>query len=151
MSDEDRWAKLEEIMRRVVGEELDARGVKVKTKLGFINGKWTGITTEQLSAWRVAYGAVSIDEELKKMAAWIVSNPLQAPKSNFARFVNAWLSKQQNFSSIRSIPTQSNPMTPLICAYCSSPASGSTGGYKHCSSRECFDRAMGGEKPRKTA
>ena len=40
---------------------------------------------------------------------------------------------------------------PNICSYCSSPASGSTGGYKHCSSRECFDKAMGGERPRKTA
>ena len=150
MGDEDRWGKLEGILRRVIGEELDARGIKAKTKINFVNGQWTGVTAEQLSTWRAAYGAVDVDSEMKKAAAWIASNPLQAPKNNFARFMNSWLSKQQNFSSIRSIPTRSDP-APMICAYCSSPASGSTGGYKHCSSRECFDKAMGGERPRKTA
>ena len=146
MGDEDRWIKLESIVRKVLREELTTLGFKPKVSVGFINGQWTGITPEQLSSWKAAY-ACDVDQELKKAAAWLTSN--KQPK-NHGRFLNAWLSRCSDRSLIRSIPTRSDPV-PSVCSYCSSPATGSTGGYKHCSSRECFDLAMGGEKPRKTA
>lgn len=144
MGDEDRWAKLEQIMRKVVGEELEARGFKSKTKIGFLNGQWTGLTAEQLSAWGVAYGSVDIQSELKKAAAWIVSNPHLAPRSNFARFMNTWLAKQQNVSAIRSIPTRSEQKERL-CAYCGVPAAANANGYWHC--REHTEAAMEGRRP----
>ena len=155
MSDEDRWAKVREIVREEC-ERIEARILEVlakhgtKPKLECVNGRWVGVTDNQMAAWREAYGAVDIEAELRKASAWIVSNPHLAPKNQYGRFINTWLARTQNQSSIRSIPTRSDP-APMICSYCSSPASGSTGGYKHCSSRECFDKAMGGERPRKTA
>src|SRR5690606_8347538 len=101
---EDRWAKLEEIVRRDVREEL--AGITKKPKLAIVNGRWTGITEDQLSAWKEAFPAVDVDAELKKMAAWIVSNPALAPKSQVGRFVNSWLTKSQNQASLRSIPLE---------------------------------------------
>ena len=160
---EDRWLKLETVLRKVLREELGAlekrlqaeiekqiSSIGKRPKVGFESGKWSGITEDLMAMWSSAYPAVNIRDELNKAAAWLASNPKQNPKNQFGRFLNAWLARSQNQSSIRSIPMKSDPV-PSVCAYCSSPASGSTGGYKHCSSRECFDKAMGGERPRKTA
>jgi hypothetical protein len=57
---EDRWAKLEEIVRKVVREEIAALGSVKKAKLGFENGRWVGVTQEQRSL-EAAYGMVDID------------------------------------------------------------------------------------------
>lgn len=141
MGDEDRWAKLEQIMRRVVDEALDARGFKSKTRIGFLNGRWTGISADQLAAWREAYGAVDVDAELKKAGAWIISNPHLAPKSNYARFINTWMSRTQDRSAIRSIPTRSEEKK-RHCAYCPAVATGMTSGIWSC--REHVRDAMEG-------
>ena len=137
----DRWKKLEEIVervvervcRRVVKEEIAVLGKK--PKLGFENGRWTGITEEQMNSWKAAYGAVDIDGELKKAAAWIVSNPLLAPAKQVSRFLNTWLARQQNQSSLRSIPggksLEAGPGKKL-CAYCEQVATGMTSGTWHC-------------------
>lgn len=130
--EEDRWVKLENIIRRVVKEELSAHGFKAKTKLSFEGGRWIGITDEQLEAWKAAYGAVDLTAELNKAAAWILSNPHVAPKSQFGRFLNTWFSRQQNVLSIRAIPTRNESLPPRNCAYCDLPASGSVNGIKHC-------------------
>jgi hypothetical protein len=109
---EDRWGKLEEIVRRVVREELAAMKLG-KQKLGFTNGKWLGITEEQMTVWADAYPSCDLVVELKKAAAWIVSNPHLAPKSQFGRFLNTWFARQQNQLSIRSIPTRNEHGAPL--------------------------------------
>lgn len=147
---EDKWAKLEEIVERVVEKVvtrlLDERELKKKTPLRFENGQWIGITKEQLNSWQAAYGLVDIDMELKRAAAWLASNREKSPK-NFARFVNAWLLKQQERSSIRSIPTR-NEQIRRDCAYCEKPSVGSVNGIWHCSihSQDAMDQL-----PRKTA
>jgi hypothetical protein len=145
----DKWGKLEEIVRRVFREELASLGRQVvseelekqlslfgkKTKLGFENGRWTGVTEEQMTAWKAAYGAVDIEGELKKAAAWIVSNPHLAPKSQHGRFLNTWLARQQNQSSLRSIPSgksvEPGPGKKL-CAYCDQVATGLVNAIWHC-------------------
>jgi hypothetical protein len=141
VGDEDRWGKLEEIVRRVVREEVALLGKK--QKLEFVNGRWVGITQEQREAWAAAYGAVDIEAELKKAAAWIVSNPHLAPKSQYGRFLNTWLSRTQNVSSIRSIQTR-NDTGPgkKLCAYCEKVALGSVNQIWYCNdhSRNAMDR-----------
>jgi hypothetical protein len=131
---EDRWAKLEEIVRRVIGEELDARGIKAKNKLTFAGGRWLGVTADQLEAWSAAYPSCDVQTELKKAAAWIVSNPAMAPKSQFGRFLNTWLSRQQNVSSIRAIPTRNDQVQEQrkFCAYCDKPRTGVVNMIPHC-------------------
>lgn len=131
---EDRWTKLEEIVRRVVKEELAAAG-KGKAKLGFENGRWTGVTEEQMTAWREAYGMVDVDAELKKAAAWIVSNPHMAPKSQLGRFLNTWFARTQNTASIRSIPSRTDSLPgpgKKLCSYCDTVASARFGNIWAC-------------------
>lgn len=135
MGDEDRWVKLEEIVRRVVREEV-AAAVKGKAKLAFANGKWIGVTEEQLEAWKAAYPAVDVDSELLRAAAWIASNPHVAPKSQYGRFLNTWLARGQNTSSIRSIPTRNDPVPgpgKKLCSYCESVATAKFGSIWACS------------------
>lgn len=129
---EDRWEKVEAIVRRVVKEELAAHGFKAKAKLAFEGGRWIGVTTDQLEAWKAAYGSCDVESELKKAAAWIISNPHLAPKSHYGRFINNWLAKQQNASSIRSIPTRSEMKKERNCAWCGRPSTGMTNGNEHC-------------------
>jgi hypothetical protein len=132
MAEEDRWGKLEEIVRRVVREEIAALGKK--TKLGFENGRWTGVTEEQMSAWKAAYGAVDIEGELKKAAAWIVSNPHLAPRTQLGRFLNTWFAKTQNTASLRSIPGGKVEHGPgkKLCAYCDQVSTGVVNAISHC-------------------
>ena len=135
METEDRWKKLEEIVRRVVREEITALQGK-KPKLQFVNGKWTGLTDEQIQVWKSAYPAIDVDREISKAAAWIVSNPQDAPRSNFARFLNSWMERNQNRAAIRAIPIDKRQWagdqeTPT-CAYCDQRASGTVNGIRHC-------------------
>ena len=152
MADEDRWIKLEQVvekvLRRVLGDELESRGFKPKTKLSFSNGKWVGVTEEQLEAWKLAYPSVNIQQQLQLAAAWIVSNPTLAPKSNYPRFLNTWLTRQQNQASLHAIPT-ARSLIVKNCVYCERPAVGSTNGYDYC--REHQDNAMDCIKPAKAA
>src|SRR3990167_503157 len=130
---EDRWAKLEEIVRRVVREEISSLGKK--PKIEFVNGLWTGITEQQMSAWKAAYGAVDIEGELKKAAAWIVSNPHLSPRTQVGRFLNTWFGRTQNTASLRSIPggkrDEPGPGKKL-CAYCDQVSTGLVNGISHC-------------------
>lgn len=129
MSDENRWERLEAIVRRVLREELAALGKK--KQVGFTGGRFTGITEEQMCAWTEAYPNLDVDGELKKAAAWVVSNPLLAPKSQWGRFINTWLTKNHNQRSLHSIPTGQQSQ-PRVCAYCGEAATGSANGYQHC-------------------
>ena len=123
MTEDERWSKVRQIVREeneaLLAKILSAVATKAKTKLELVNGRWVGVTEDQMNAWREAFPAVDIDGELKKMAAWIVSNPVMAPKSQVGRFVNSWLTKSQNMASLRSIPTERKTEVKLkLCAYC---------------------------------
>ena len=147
VSDEDRWAKVREIVREEC-ERIEARILEVlakhgtKPKLECVNGRWVGVTDNQMAAWREAYGAVDIEAELRKASAWIVSNPHLAPKNQYGRFINTWLARTQNQSSIRSIPTRNDPQLPnkKLCEYCDKVATGNANRIWACG--EHFDLAL---------
>jgi hypothetical protein len=142
---EDKWERLRQIIREEVGSLLDERELKKKTPIRFENGQWTGITKEQSASWEAAYGSCNIQEELKKAAAWLLSNPNRAPRDK-ARFLNAWFSRQQDRSAIRSIPTRNEVQdTKKFCAYCGRPRVGIVSGIAHCS--EHTRDAMDGKEP----
>ena len=127
----DKWAKLEEIVRKVVREELAQLGKK--PKVDFVGGKFVGITEEQREAWLAAYGAVDLEAELKRAAAWCVSNPHLAPKSQIGRFLNTWLTKAHNHASLRSIPTERpTEVRVRLCGYCARGSVGTVNGIPHC-------------------
>ena len=56
----------------------------------------------QLEVWQKAYPAVAIEFELKKAGAWLLANPKNI-KSNYARFLNNWLSKAQDKAPAQKI------------------------------------------------
>lgn len=131
---EDRWAKLEEIVRKVVREELSTWSPqKAKSKIGFKHGLFTGLGEIEIAALEAAYPAVDIKAEIKQAAAWIITHHEDAPRSNFGAFLNTWLRKHQNQHSLRSVPAQREEIKKKACSYCSSDATGSTSGILHCS------------------
>lgn len=145
MTEEERWSKVRQIVREeneaLLAKILSAVGSKNKKAIEFVNGRWVGVTEDQMQAWREAYGAVDIDAELKKMAAWVVSNPHLAPKNQWGRFANSWLAKTQNAASLRSIPLERKTETPKkLCVYCDAVASGQVGGIWACDPH--WQRAM---------
>lgn len=144
---EDRWAKLEEIVRRVVREEIAHLKKEPKSKIGFKNGFFTGLGEIEVAALEAAYPAVNVKAQIQEAAAWIVLNPGDAPKSNYGAYLNTWLRKHQNQHSLRAIPNKPpQPAPKKACAYCSEDATGSVGGILHC--RAHLHDAMDG-KPRR--
>ena len=157
---EDKWLKLERIVRKVFRDELQSIRLVVreelsqqlqlfkKTKIEFSNGKFTGITEEQMHAWQAAYPGVDIQAQLNQAAAWIISNPDLAPKSQPSRFINNWLTKQQNQHSLRSIPTsRPSAIPPSLCEYCLLSSIGAINGRRHCADHA--QDAMDGVRPQK--
>lgn len=56
---------------------------------------WQGITDEDRARWEEAYPACDISRQLSSATNWLLANPREAKKSNFARFLNGWLSRAQ--------------------------------------------------------
>ena len=57
---------------------------------------WKGITEKDLSTWKAAYPAVDVDTDLKRALDWCRSNRRRGKKSNYRRFLSAWLSRSQD-------------------------------------------------------
>ncbi len=138
MTEEERWAKVRQIVReeceRISEQILEViEKHKKKTPLKLVNGQFTGITPDLMQSWKFAYGSVDLDSEIRRAAAWILSNPQAAPK-NIERFLNNWFTKVQDRAALRSIPTQQDrqEIKRRACAYCSENASGSVNGINHC-------------------
>jgi hypothetical protein len=134
---DERWEKVRLIVReeceRIEKRILETLQKNNKAKLGFENGRWTGVTEDQMSAWKAAYGMVDIDAELKRAAAWIASNPHLAPKTQLGRFLNTWFAKGQDRAAIRSIPLGEAKIAPKkACAYCSNDSTGTVAGILCC-------------------
>ena len=145
---EDRWTRLEEIVRRVVREEISSLAKQQKAKINLVNGRWTGISQDTLESWAAAYPGVDIQAEVNKAAAWCMSNPESAPKSQFGRYLNTWLSRSQNQASIRAIPSAKQIQAPPnLCAYCLRASIGAMNGYRYC--RDHQKDAMDGLRPAK--
>jgi len=66
-----------------------------------LSKKWVGITEQQIAFWQEAYPSVNVSQELKRMAAWIDSNPSKR-KSNYSAFINRWLRAEQDKGPRRS-------------------------------------------------
>lgn len=152
MTEEERWGKVRQIVReeceRISQQILSVIEKHQKRKpLKIVNGQITGITEELMSSWKFAYGLVDLDSEIRRAAAWILSNPQSQPK-NLERFLNNWFTKVQDRAAIRSIPTKEEraEIKRRACAYCSSDAVGTVNAISHC--RAHYEDAYY-EKPRR--
>ena len=46
-----------------------------------------------MESWAKAFPGIDVSREIAKAYTWIQSNPLKAPKNDYARFLNAWLGR----------------------------------------------------------
>ena len=65
------------------------------------------IFDDDLVKWRDLYPAVNVEQELRNMVGWIDGNPTRRKtKSGIKKFINSWLSKEQDQGGRRQIPGQ---------------------------------------------
>lgn len=61
-----------------------------------VDAGWQGITDADRNSWATAYPACVLDIELVRSAEWLRANPAKARKSNWRRFLVAWLTRSQD-------------------------------------------------------
>lgn len=64
------------------------------------SGGWHGVDDQTVGRWRAAYPAVDVDSQLAAAASWLLANPSNR-KSNYARFLNGWMSRSQDKAPAR--------------------------------------------------
>lgn len=144
MAEEDRWKKLEDIVRRVIREELSTSIPQQRhAKIGFEDGEFTGLDEKYIRKLRECFPAVDIDRQLREMKSHLMLNSENRPRSNYGAYIHKWLTKHQNAASLRSIPGSKSDPGPgkKLCAYCEQVATGMVSGTWHCQShsRDAFD------------
>ena len=75
--------------RRPVASDGDA--VAWSREIGFVN-----INLETMDAMKVSYPSIDVADELRKMHAWLLTNPGRAGKRNWLRFINNWLARSHD-------------------------------------------------------
>src|SRR3990167_4804 len=65
---------------------------KTITKEIYSENEFFAISKDEYNTYKQAFKC-NIDMEIKKMIAWLISNPAKRPKKNYARFINGWLSR----------------------------------------------------------
>jgi hypothetical protein len=75
------------------GKGKEGKGKEGASKITLTSsGIFEGIESN-LEVWKQAFPKVDIEDQIRKAGAWCISNPRRAPKSDFARFINSWLSR----------------------------------------------------------
>lgn len=55
------------------------------------------VPLDKIAIWKDAYPAVNVEQELKRMAAWLESNPTRRKtQRGITKFINIWLAKEQD-------------------------------------------------------
>lgn len=55
------------------------------------------VPQEKIALWRETYPAVNVDQELRRMIAWLDSNPTKRKtRRGVERFINSWLARTQD-------------------------------------------------------
>ena len=62
-----------------------------------VDGSDYCLKVSELEEWKKAFPAVDVEQELREMRAWCLANPtLRKTKRGVKRFINTWLSKEQD-------------------------------------------------------
>ena len=57
---------------------------------------WEHITAKHRKIWTKGFPALDLDRQFAKAEAWLHANPKKAHKSNWEKFLNNWLSREQD-------------------------------------------------------
>ena len=74
--------------------------ISICISFNFKSEEWEGIGEGDIIKWKEAFPACDIEQELKKMASWLIANPKQR-KSNYRRFIHNWLTRAQDRGGTR--------------------------------------------------
>lgn len=81
----------------------------VVIELPLNDGTFFKVCSNHVDQWQQLYGNVDVDQELKNMKGWLISNPSRRKtKSGIMRFINSWLSQEQNKYKKNPTSTVSN-------------------------------------------
>jgi hypothetical protein len=85
----------------------------VTAKVGWSPAQgWSSIDDDLRSELRQAYPACDVERQLRQMTMWLKANPARAKKSNYLRFINNWLKKEQDRGGDQR-GKHSTPATPI--------------------------------------
>lgn len=80
-------------------DALSRSDLPVVISLPLIGDKLHPVTQDRVDFWRSLYTAVDVDQELRKMAGWLSSNPTRRKTARgIEAFVTNWLSRTQDNS-----------------------------------------------------
>lgn len=83
--------------KKIITHEPKREKENIFIKIPLINGEEYPIGQELVEEYKKLYLNVDVEQELRKMKAWIISNPQKRKtKRGILRFVNNWLSKEQD-------------------------------------------------------
>ena len=69
------------------------------------DGSMFPVYSEQINEWKSLYGNVDIEQQLKNMKGWLLSNPSRRKTSKgIMRFINSWLTSEQDKGSKAANP-----------------------------------------------
>ena len=73
------------------------------------NGEEYGITQSQVDEFQELYPAVDVEQQLRNMRGWLNNNPKnRKTASGIGRFVNGWLTREQNRAPRKAVEDQAN-------------------------------------------
>ncbi len=72
---------------------------------------FTGLTEKYISIMKSKFQAVDIDSEIRKMESWLLNNPKKRPAKDYMRFINNWLTHEQNKIAMRASGRQNDAKT----------------------------------------
>lgn len=91
--DKDRERDNKELCPELEPQTPDQSGIL----LPLVDGSQYDVPLSKIEKWTAAYPAVDVQQELRKMAVWLDSNPQRRKtRRGIDRFINAWLSKEQD-------------------------------------------------------
>ena len=69
------------------------------------NGKEKGFSQQMIDQWKKSYPLVDVEQELKEMQSWCLSNPQKRKTAaEITRFANSWLARAQEESKAKQKP-----------------------------------------------
>jgi len=75
----------------------------LRIKFDFKEKNWRGILKEDFDRWKKNFPDVDVEYHVfTKMVEWIISNPRKGRKKNYARFINNWLSAEQEKFNLKN-------------------------------------------------
>ncbi len=78
------------------GENTEKQGKPPQQQIEWsLEHGFSGITTEREEKWSKAFPACDVKAQILRASEWLAANPKQT-KSNYQRFLNNWLTRQQD-------------------------------------------------------